>query len=102
MTSEVKYANYLVDGTVADSINFDDFVCLYSSSPCLCISKSNTGRVCDDLRALCSRLGDERGSGEDVPKLLNDLSELMKQGAEALTDDEFRSCSKPTGRAGGG
>jgi len=24
MTSEVKYANYLVDGTVADSINFDE------------------------------------------------------------------------------
>ena len=96
MTSEVKYANYLVDGTVADSINFDDFVRLYiNHRPVFGISKEQIQDAFATISNHCVQAFGRRarGSGEDAPKLLwNDLSELMKGGAEALTEDEFRSC----------
>jgi WD40 repeat protein len=96
MTSEVKYANYLVDGTVADSINFDDFVRLYiNHRPVFGISKEQIQDAFATISSHCVQAFGRRarGSGEDAPKLLwNDLSELMKGGAEALTEDEFRSC----------
>jgi hypothetical protein len=96
MTTEVKYSKYLIDGTVADSINFDDFLRLYiNHRPVFGISKEQIQDAFSTISEHCVKAFGRRSrpSGEDGPQLLwNDLEELMKQGAEALSEEEFRSC----------
>ena len=105
MTTEVKYASYLIDGTVANTIDFDNFLKLYiNHRPVFGISKDQITEAFEVISQHCvsafgrrarggSTGGGEGGEGGDHPQLLwNDLEELMKQGSEALTEEEFRSC----------
>ena len=98
MTTEVKYSTYLIDSKVADTINFDDFLRLYiNHRPVFGISKEQITEAFDVISKHCIQAFGRRSRGNnddgDHPKVLwNDLEELMKSGAEALTEDELHSC----------
>ena len=97
MTTEIKYSKYLINGEIADSINFDNFLRLYiNHRPVFGISKEQIQDAFSTISEHCVKAFGRRArpSGdEDGPQLLwNDLEELMKQGAESLTEEEFQSC----------
>ena len=79
-------------------IYFHHFIIFINHRPLFGISKDQITDAFNVISKHCVQAFGRRSRGNpgdegDHPQLLwNDLEELMKQGAEALSEEEFRSC----------